>query len=492
MIRVALPFLLILVITVSCLDKEARAKYTAQKYCGSCHAYPDPQLLPKKIWEKNVLPQMAFRMGLEYFLINQVPAEDQNVVFSTLPPKALVTREEWEVIKEYYLKNAPDSLITNRVEIRDTLKQFEEKKFRFADKHSMITMLSYDSGKQTLFAGTRHGKLWQLHLRDSSKSAVELQSPVSFYNRKGDKTYLSLMGIMDPNDQKKGSIRLWQKEKVTTTLLDSLKRPVYFSIADLNNDKLDDFVVCEFGNYAGELAAFKNLGEENYEKYSLLPMPGARKTEVIDWNHDGRDDIVVLMTQGDERILLLKNTGDFHFSPVTLARFPSVFGSSYFEIQDLNKDGSPDIIYSNGDNGDYSMILKPYHGIRTLMNDGHGELKESWFYPMHGASQFRAADFDQDGDVDIAAISFFPDFKKSPENAFIYFENKGSKFEPRIIRESQAGRWLTMECADLNQDGFPDIILGALNFSEGVPSDLSQKWTEHPVDLLVLKNKGRK
>jgi hypothetical protein len=37
-----------------------------------------------------------------------------------------------------------------------------------------------------------------------------------------------------------------------------------------------------------------------------------------------------------------------------------------------------------------------------------------------------AKDFDHDGGLDIAAISYFPDFKNQPQEAFIYLENKGT------------------------------------------------------------------
>ncbi len=147
-------------------------------------------------------------------------------------------------------------------------------------------------------------------------------------------------------------------------------------------------------------------------------------------------DIIALMTQADERITLYINHGDFNFSPVTLLRFPAVYGSSYFEINDFNKDGFFDILYTNGDNFDFSTILKPYHGVRLFLNDGHQQFKESWFYPMYGASWAMARDFDQDGDLDIAAIAFFPDFKSNPEQGFIYFENRDGKFFPFTTPES--------------------------------------------------------
>src|SRR5256885_11339685 len=70
----------------------------------------------------------------------------------------------------------------------------------------------------------------------------------------------------------------------------------------------------------------------------------------------------------------------------------------YFTMRDFNGDGKPDILYVNGDNFDYSRVLKPYHGIRILENDGHNNFAERDFFPVYGAAQAVVADFDKDGD----------------------------------------------------------------------------------------------
>src|SRR5258705_4541640 len=100
-------FVFILAALYSCQTKESKEKETAEKYCGSCHAFPDPSLLPKNIWRDNVLPQMAFRMGLNYSLISKVPPYDQKMVYSLLPDSPIVTTQEWEEIKNYFLTYAP-------------------------------------------------------------------------------------------------------------------------------------------------------------------------------------------------------------------------------------------------------------------------------------------------------------------------------------------------------------------------------------------------
>ena len=44
------------------------------------------------------------------------------------------------------------------------------------------------------------------------------------------------------------------------------------------------------------------------------------------------------------------------------------------------------------------------------MNDGKNNFREAWFFPLNGAYKAVAPDFNKDGNMDIAAISYFPDY----------------------------------------------------------------------------------
>ncbi|HEY8938113.1 MAG TPA: VCBS repeat-containing protein, partial [Cyclobacteriaceae bacterium] len=345
-----------------------------------------------------------------------------------------------------------------------------------------------DTITKKIFAGTRSSMLYQYNNKFVLEDTFKLNSPPSsILFGKQNEFIISNMGIMDPNDRAVGEI-IRLKNNTSELLVDSLKRPVFIEQADLDNDKKADFVVCEFGNYTGALTAYKNLGDDRYEKHIIFSLPGARKIIARDVNHDGLTDLIVLMTQGDEQIALLTNSGNFNFRITTLLRFPPVYGSSFMEITDFNHDGNFDILYTNGDNADYSTILKPYHGVRVFMNDGKNKFNESWFYNMHGASQALARDFDSDGDIDIAAISFFPDFDNHPEDGFIYFENTGTTFKAHTTPQARNGRWLVIDAADVDQDGDCDLLLGALNFNSKVPPALYQAWSSKKTSILYLKN----
>ncbi len=39
--------------------------------------------------------------------------------------------------------------------------------------------------------------------------------------------------------------------------IDSLQRPVDFERVDFNNDKADDYIICNFGNHTGSLAVYQ-------------------------------------------------------------------------------------------------------------------------------------------------------------------------------------------------------------------------------------------
>ncbi len=477
----------LLITITACNTPEEKAASVAKKYCGSCHAFPDPSLLDKKTWEEGVLPQMAFRMGYNLDLLWQVSEADVKGVLKSIPENPMVTEEEWNTIRKYYATNAPDSMIIPAVAKPAELTQFTVEEYSLPSSFPCVTNITVDSARNKFLIATRQSMLYRVNASFKVEDSTKLQSPASFLVPENDHWVISSMGIMDPNDQPLGRLETINTETFERALIiDSLRRPVYIASSDFNADGQNEYLVAEFGNYTGGLTLVEKKGKD-VSTHPVNFLPGTRKVIVKDFDHDGAPDILALVTQGDEQIVLYRNYGNFKFSPKTLLRFPPVYGSSYFELIDFNKDGFEDIIYTNGDNADYSQTLKPYHGIRIFLNNKENEFTESQFIPMHGASQVIARDFDRDNDIDLAVISFFPDFK-ARNTSFLYLENTGGGFNTFSGEFSNKARWLTMTVADIDRDQDQDIILGALNFIGGVPKPDLDYWLNENISLLVLRN----
>jgi hypothetical protein len=279
----------------------------------------------------------------------------------------------------------------------------------------------------------------------------------------------------------------WVLDSVPLTA--GLERPVQMQAADLNGDGRVDYLVCEFGNLVGALSWLENKGNGQYERHVIRAVPGAIRAYVNDYNHDGLPDIWALFAQGDEGIFLFTNQGKGRFSEQSVLRFPPSYGSSYFELADLNKDGQPDIVYTCGDNADFSPVLKPYHGVYIFLNDGHNHFSQDYFFPINGCYKAMARDFDGDGDLDLATIAFFPDLNHQPEEGFVYLENLGGgDFKPYSLPQTQRGKWLTMDVGDVDGDGRLDIVLG--NFSFFAPVTKAGIDFKKEAPFVVLRNVG--
>ncbi len=210
--------------------------------------------------------------------------------------------------------------------------------------------------------------------------------------------------------------------------------------------------------------------------------------ELNDLNADGKPDIMALMAQAREELILFINQGQDKFSEKTFYQFPPVYGVSYFELADFNRDGHPDILLTNGDNWDLSPVKKYYHGIRILMNDGKNNFKIAQFFPFYGASKAVARDFDRDGDLDIAAIEFYDD-PKEQAHTFLYLENEGNlTFSSASTPAAENGKWITMEACDFDRDGDQDIILGSFVYTVGELTKLLTKGVESFPQMVILWN----
>ncbi|MBC7828159.1 MAG: VCBS repeat-containing protein [Chitinophagaceae bacterium] len=457
----------------------------SQKYCNTCHLLPEPDLLNKITWAEYVLPKMGGMLGFQRFASDYIELSDT---------AQSLTLEQWKNIVRYYVSQAPENPIERSAsspEIITELPYFKIEMPVTTVKAPATTMVLVNTDKKEIvFADGITEHLYILssdRVTDSVKIGIGISA---FHSNDSGFTALA-MGVLHPSDSKNGRLYLVGKDSSKSMILiDSLQRPVHAGYSDLNNDGKQDIIVCEFGNATGLLSWFERKSEIKFVKHVLRAFPGAVKTEVYDFNRDGRQDIMALMAQGDEGFFIYYNQGNANFREQRIVRLSPSFGSNYFELADFNNDGFPDILASNGDNGDYPPIKKAYHGIRIYLNNGNNEFSEKIFLAVNGVGKVMAKDFDADGDLDLASISYFPDFKQTPEESFIFWRNDGElHFHPASFAESSAGRWLTMDANDIDEDGDIDIVLGNARFPLGdIPPELMRKWNVYSPSVLILRN----
>lgn len=476
---------------------SSEAETLAKTHCAACHAWPSPELLDRNSWQQYVLPRMGVLMGV-------LPKDSAGVKFietgaleaamnnpSVMRREAAVSKNEWAAIRNFYLKNAPETL-SPMVPTIDT--ELPQLRVKFPDHVlSPPSSVSVKIDGNGIFLGDVHsGRLYRFDQHLTLQNMATATGGAVCLNRIPQGDIVTLIGSFSPTDQPVGSVVFLSKKPGSppVVLLDSLRRPVHSSVADLDGDGRFDLVTCEFGKWTGNLSWWKNDGKGHFERHILRNMPGAIHTELKDLDGDGRQDVVALFGQGDEGIFIYYNRGGGRFDEVRALQFPPSYGSSYFSFFDYNGDGHHDIIYTCGDNADFPPIWKPYHGIRIFQNDGDGHFEEVFFYPMQGAYAAIPADFDLDGDLDLAAISFFPDFEKTPEAAFVFLENRGGQdYYARTFPSVNRGRWIVMDAGDLDGDGDTDLVLGSLALE--VVKDKNgrvDQWVKDGIPFVVLEN----
>ena len=478
---------------------QSKGEQLARNHCGACHMFPEPTLLDKKTWESRVLPEMAVRVGVRTpQSAFKDPFQSQDTASASTP----LSDGDWQRIVAYYRDHAPESLPPQSLPARPRLDPafFSTGPFLPSMESSgIITLLKADSALGRIFVGDAARRSLQVFDWNRRRLAeLSLGSPPTDVIADTTRLLVLESGILSPNDDPKGRLAQYDVVRADSlrfdrVLIDSLYRPVLVQRYDFDKDGVGEFLICEFGNNRGRLALYKADGA-TYTRHVLDPSPGAIRFEIRDMTGDGAPDIVALFAQGNERIELFVNDGRGNFPgpPRILARFPPVYGSMYFTLADFNGDGRPDILYVNGDNFDYSRIAKPYHGVRILENDGHNNFRERYFFPIYGAARAEVADFDGDGDLDILVTSNFAEAAHEPDQGITYLENTGRlTFQPYEFTAAAGNQWNLAAIADLDRDGSPDVIIGAMNL-ESVASyqqGFGQRSSSTP--LLVLQNRLR-
>jgi hypothetical protein len=471
-------------------------KNLVQLNCTKCHELTPVDALNKNVWKYHTLPSMAGYLGVSHYLNGYYKSEKDTGGLSLV---------EWESIVAYYEKMAPDTLLSapKPTPLLNDMAGFtvktppEEKHFAYT------TMTAIDPNTHKIYTSDQLSVTldeWDGNLK--KKKIASLLSPAinAVFNKEaggGSSILLSCVGETQEIDFANGRIIKAttgpNTDTATQTLIASdLNRPVQTIEGDFNKDGLTDMVVLAQGKLKGAVYLLTQKPDHSYAQSDISDQTGAVQAVAGDFNHDGWTDIMVLFGEGDEGIWMFLNDQKGGFTAKNLLRFPPVYGSTSFQLVDMDHDGQPDLVYSCGYNFRDSRIMKPYHGVYIFKNMGNWNFKQKWFYPIDGCTKAIAADFDGDGDMDIMTSAYFADLKNDPAESCVYFEQVSPfNFKAHAIPVSKYGRWFTMETGDFNNDGKPDVVLG--NFSAGyeIQPDLKPFWSKF-IPFIVLENHFKK
>jgi hypothetical protein len=501
------------------LQQSERGAELAATFCSSCHLEPAPDILPKRSWNV-ALAYMGYFLGMEdTSYLDTTPQFVRDYVAAThgymaqdgvLPGAPLLAERDWLALRSYYIDSAPASSLpqVGKPELRWQLPQFRIVESDYQSRPAVTTLVRINAEAQEAVVGDSGMRSLAVlgvdgQLKGRPRKFGPAMLPVDIEFRPGMTLVASigdLYSVSASEDRPGLIVRIApnltdESDSRTTVELDGLYRTADMELADLNGDNVDDFIISGFGGSYGSLAWFESQPDGSYVAHTLMNRPGAVRAQVHDFNNDGFLDIAVLMAHAREGFYVLINDGSNEFDTVTIFETHPGYGHTYFELQDFNRDGRIDVMTVNGDNADSDPYntSSNYHGVRVYLNEGDLQFQLAYFYPMYGAFGVRAADFDNDGDLDIAAISFYPDFASDTRESFVYLQNRGDlSFDAFTSDELNRGRWMTLDAGDLDGDDDIDIILGAGYLPTGMlayPGEL-QKLSENGPSILLLQNVG--
>ena len=467
---------------VAAVDQE-QLEFQIREACTYCHAYPEPQTIPKGFWKKELEQAYGFLERSDF--------DPQQI-----PPFAPTLR--------FFQQRAPD-----RFEIKPP--QGSPSPIAFTTHDVSIGVNGQAAAKFALpvYQGVSniHWAPWGEPKRDASLIADMPSGQIFVWDPRQGRDNLTFLGkaphpghveatdldldgrpdaliadlgTLQTSDEKKGQV-LWLHPDQSgvyqvTSLLTGVGRIADVRAADFDADGDVDLVVAEFGGqFSGHVLYLENrttdYNEPRFEVHTLDERAGVIHVPVADLNGDGRLDFMALISQEHEKVIAFLNQGEGRFrKEIVFDANNAGYGAAGIELCDLDGDGDLDLLLVNGDTLDF-QIYRPYHQVQWLENEGSFPFRRHALTPLPGGMAVCSGDLDDDGDLDIVASAFLPFGITDPQTganllqgkriaSLVWLEQTSPRqFETHVL---ETGRYshATVKCADVDADGDLDLLTG--------------------------------
>lgn len=448
----------------------ATTRPAVQQFCGNCHPTPEPSSFPKSSWAEEV--DRGFNLYFESGRTDLALPNLQRVTeyYEFLAP----TKEEYhQVLDEIkseggYVSLTPQDVPDSAMSAGTSL------------AHMQWTTLNEGEAPSIIFSDMGANRIGKLNPLDpSATTEILVTAPAPAHVEVVDldqdgrlDLVVGCLGSIRATDELIGSVRWFRQDDQgdyeEVVLADEIGRTCDVRAGDFDNDGDLDLAVAEFGWLkTGHLfLLIQNQGSNGptFEKKLIDSRHGTVSINVVDINDDGKLDILSLVSQEYEMVDAFINQGNNEFRITNLYQGPQPsYGSSHIETVDLDQDNDLDILYANGDSFD-SDLIKPYHQIQWLENEGDLKFQHHPVGLMPGAHCAIANDIDQDGDLDLIASSFLPkvigiDREKVEYDSVVVFENDGSQSFSRHTLEKGNYSHAFVVVEDFDADGDDDVVV---------------------------------
>jgi hypothetical protein len=451
---------------------------TVRRECTACHVAPRPDDLPRSQWRLRLQDMRRFslsRIGLPEGREASLAGADVEpfvAYFEARAPEALATPEPWPADPAVGSGRPPFERRRMSPPGAAMVPIVADVRLADLDGDGRPELVACDMGHGLVLLGDPRAPA--AGLREIAKIPNPARARPADLDRDGRTDLLVAdIGFFMPEDHSKGAV-VWLRQTAEggwekRVLVEKLPRVADVTAVDADGDGDLDLVVSAFGLHSrGSLLLYENRttdwSEPQLVETVLDARAGALEAAVADIDGDGRPDLVTLFAQQHEEVVTLLNRGGGTFERKTIFAAPTpAWGSTGLEVVDLDGDGDPDVLVTNGATLDDATI-RPYHGVRWLENRGSFPFEPHPLAALPGAHRAHAADLDGDGDLDVAAAAFLPDPDRTRGalTSLGWLEQTApGTFASRGLEAGQLSH-ATLDVGDVDGDGASDLVAGHL------------------------------